>query len=66
MIAFFLAILFAVGPAAPFGQCTFKKVLFCAYPSDPCPAQACVSPMKCYPNDNGQGRSCSQGPPMYP
>ncbi len=49
------------GLAAPFGRCVFDDVLFCAYPSDPCPAQACASLMKCYPNDDDQGRSCGQG-----
>jgi hypothetical protein len=55
-----------VGYAAPHGQCVYDDVLFCAYPSDPCPAQACSFPMTCAPNDNLQGRQCSQGWPMYP
>jgi hypothetical protein len=54
------------GLAAPHGQCVFKDVLFCAYPSDPCPALACATPLECFPNDDDQGRQCSQGLPRYP
>jgi hypothetical protein len=55
---------YGLGPTH--GQCSLVDVLFCAYPSDPCPAQACTFPMVCVPNDNYQGRQCGQGPPMYP
>jgi hypothetical protein len=55
---------YGLGPTH--GQCVLIDVLFCAYPSDPCPAQACSTGMLCVPNDNYQGRQCGPGPPMYP
>jgi hypothetical protein len=48
------------------GQCSLYDEFFCAYPSDPCPAQTCAFPMVCVPNDDYQGRQCGPGPPMYP
>jgi hypothetical protein len=55
---------YGLGPTH--GQCVLIDVFFCAYPSDPCPAQACPAPQRCVPNDNYQGRQCGPGPPMYP
>ena len=55
---------YGLGPSH--GKCALVDELFCAYPSDPCPATACPSPMQCVPNDDYQGQQCGPGPPQYP
>jgi hypothetical protein len=56
------------GLAATKGDCSNYKVLFCAYPSDPCqvkdnPATTCPGGQICVPADNYQGQVCGLPPP---
>jgi hypothetical protein len=56
------------GEQATHGMCDRGFVFYCAYPSDPCNGtQDCLSSgLVCAPEDDFQGRHCTQGPPEYP
>jgi hypothetical protein len=58
------------GEAATHGTCDRRRVLFCAYPSDPCGSdsdcQQAGSFQVCVPEESYQGRHCAPAPPMYP